>query len=378
MPANTTFDVIIVGAGQASVPLAQTLTEAGKHVALAERNEHLGGSCVNFGCTPTKAAVASAKLAFEARRASEFGLDLGQVKVDYGAVIARAKAIRDESRESNAKSVAKMEGVTRLTGYARLAGHDGEGFKLSLDSAEYTAQQVVLSTGTRSATPPIEGLENVEVVTAENWLELTELPHHLLIVGGSYIGLEMAQLYRRLGSEVTVVEAGETIAEREDPDVAKAMQALLEAEGISFRTGVKAKRVTREGSTFVLALDGGSEVRGSHLLIASGRQPNTDDLGLETVGVESDDTGFIKVNERLASSVPGVWVAGDIRGGPMFTHSAYDDFEVLESQLLGDGTETTERLVPYAMFIDSQLGRVGLSEQQAKEAGKNFRVATYE
>ena len=370
--------MIIIGAGQASVPLAQALTEAGRRVALAERSEHLGGSCVNFGCTPTKAVIASAKLAHEARRAGEFGLKLGAVEVDYAAVIERAKAIRDESRESNAESVAKMDGVTRLTGHAQLDGKDGKGFKVNVGDTAFRAKQVVLSTGTRSALPPIEGLEDVEVITAENWLELPELPEHLLIVGGSYIGLEMAQIYRRLGSKVTVVESGKTVAEREDPDVSEAMQALLEAEGIVFHLGQEAKRVTRAGGALVLELSDGSEARGTHLMMASGRQPNTDEIGLETVGVKTDDAGFIEVDERLGSSVPGIWVAGDIRGGPMFTHSAYDDFEVLTSQLLGDASGTTERLVPYAMFIDPQLGRVGLSEQQAKEAGKTFRVATYD
>lgn len=378
MPDGTEFDVIIIGAGQASVPLAQALTKAGKQVTIAERSEHLGGSCVNFGCTPTKAVIASAKLAYQARKASEFGIKLGAVEVDYQAVIERAKAIRNESRESNAKSISEMNGVTRLHGHARLDGREGDAFRVRVSDIPVLANQVVLSTGTRSALPPIEGLEAVGVITAENWLELTELPKHLLIVGGSYIGLEMAQVYRRLGSEVTVIEAGETVAEREDPDVAEAMQALLEAEGILFRIGVRAKRVTQGDGTLVLILDDGSEVRGSHLMIASGRQPNTDELGLETVGVKTDDAGFIEVDKRLASSVQGIWVAGDIRGGPMFTHSAYDDFETLASQLLGEGSRTKKRLVPYAMFIDPQLGRVGLSEEQAKEAGKNFRVATYD
>ena len=375
--SETVFDVVIIGAGQASVPLAQALTEAGKRVALAERR-HLGGSCVNFGCTPTKAVIASAKLAHQARRAAEYGVKVGQVEVDFPEVLARAKRILLESRESLQDGLDEMNGVQLFRGHARLEGNGGDTFNVRVDATLVRGRQVVLDTGTRTLFPPIEGLGDVEVIHAENWLEQTTLPKHLVIVGGSYIGLEMSQFYRRMGSEVTVVESGERIAEREDEDVSRAMQELLEAEGINFRLGTKAKRVARQGEGVVLALEDGSEVRASHLFLASGRKPNTDELGLDTVGVEVDDKGVVQTDERLRSSVPGIWVAGDIRGGPMFTHTAYDDFEVLASQLLGDGAKTTERIVPYAMFIDPQLGRVGLSEREAREAGKDVKVATYE
>lgn len=375
--SETVFDVVIIGAGQASVPLAQALTEAGKRVALAERR-HLGGSCVNFGCTPTKAVIASAKLAHQARRAAEYGVKVGQVEVDFPEVLARAKRILLESRESLQDGLDEMNGVQLFRGHARLEGNGGDTFNVRVDATLVRGRQVVLDTGTRTLFPPIEGLDEVEVIHAENWLEQTALPERLVIVGGSYIGLEMSQFYRRMGSEVTVVESGERIAEREDEDVSRAMQELLEAEGINFRLGTKAKRVARQGEGVVLSLEDGREVRASHLFLASGRKPNTDELGLDTVGVEVDDRGVVKTDERLCSSVQGIWVAGDIRGGPMFTHTAYDDFEVLASQLLGDGAKTTERIVPYAMFIDPQLGRVGLSEREAREAGKDIKVATYE
>lgn len=375
--SETVFNVVIIGAGQASIPLAQALTDAGKRVALAERR-HLGGSCVNFGCTPTKAVIASAKLAHQARRAAEYGVKVGRVEVDFPEVLARAKRILLESRESLQLGLDEMDGVQLFKGHARLEGRDGSTFKVRVGESLIRAEQVVLSTGTRTLFPPIEGLGDVEVIHAENWLEQTTLPKHLVIVGGSYIGLEMSQFYRRMGSEVTVVESGDTVAEREDEDISRAMQELLEGEGVTFRLGTRAKRVTREGEGIVLELEDGGEVRTSHLFLASGRKPNTDDLGLDTVGVAVDDKGVIQTDERLRSNVQGVWVAGDIRGGPMFTHTAYDDFEVLTSQLLGDGSRTTERLAPYAMFIDPQLGRVGLSEREAHEAGKDIKVATYE
>lgn len=371
------FDVVIIGAGQASIPLAQALTAAGKRVALAERR-HLGGSCVNFGCTPTKAVIASAKLAHQARRAAEYGVKVGRVEVDFPEVLARAKRILLESRESLQSGLNEMDGVQLFREHARLAGRDGSTFKVRVGQSLIGAEQVVLNTGTRTLLPPIEGLDEVEIIHAENWLEQTMLPEHLVIVGGSYIGLEMSQFYRRMGSEVTVVESGDTIAEREDEDVSNVMQELLEVEGINFRLGARAKRVARSGEGIVLELEGGGEVRASHLFLASGRQPNTDELGLETVGVEVDDKGVIQTDDRLCSSVRGIWVAGDIRGGPMFTHTAYDDFEVLASQLVGDGSKTTERLAPYAMFTDPQLGRVGLSEREAREEGKAIKVATYE
>lgn len=375
--SETVFDVVIIGAGQASVPLAAALVEAGKRVALAERR-HLGGSCVNFGCTPTKAVIASAKLAHQARRATEYGVHVGRVEVDFPGVLERAKRVLLESRESLQGSVDELEGVELFRAHARLEGRDGDLFKVRVGEALIRAEGVVLNTGTRTLVPPIEGIDDIQAICAENWLEQTTLPEHLVIIGGSYIGLEMSQFYRRMGSAVTVVESGDRIAAREDEDVSRAMQEVLEAEGVTFRLGTRAKRVSRAGEGIVLELEDGAEVRASHLFLASGRKPNTDDLGLETVGVEVDDKGIVRVDERLRSSVPGVWVAGDIRGGPMFTHTAYDDFEVLASQLLGDGSKMSDRLVPYAMFIDPQLGRVGLSEREAREAGKAVEVAHYE
>ncbi|ADI14581.1 mercuric reductase [Truepera radiovictrix] len=378
--ADVDFDVIIIGAGQASVPLARALAEAGREVALAER-KHLGGSCVNFGCTPTKAVISSAKVAHLARRAADYGVHVGAVEVDLEAVLARAESILQSSRQS-LRSTLDEAGVRLIEGSARLAGRHGEAFGVQVGGETLRAGAVVLNTGTRTAIPPIEGLEALveggRVLTAETWLAQRTVPKHLAVLGGSYIGLELGQFYRRMGSEVTIFETAERIAAREDEDVSRALQALLEGEGVRFHLGAQVERVSAQSEGLELHLEGGERVAASHLLIAAGRQPNTDALDLSSVGLEPDDGGFLEVDERLASKVAGIWVAGDIRGGPMFTHTAYDDFEVLASQLLGEGERTAERLVPYAMFTDPQLGRVGMSEREAREAGFEVRVATYD
>ena len=238
-----------------------------------------------------------------------------------------------------------------------------------------------MNTGTRSVLPDIEGLDDIDFVHAENWLEQTNLPEHLIILGGGYIGLELSQFYRRMGVQVTVVEAEGQVLSHEDKDVADKVQALLAQEDITFHLNAKATKVTKQDSGIALTVKKeGDEVTlsGSHLFVAVGRQPNTDELGLDRVGVEVDDNGVVQVDKRLATSVEGVWVAGDIRGGPMFTHTAYDDYRVLESQLLGDGTHTTNRVIPYGVFTDPQLGRVGMTEKQAKEKHENVKTATYE
>jgi len=282
-------DVIIIGAGQASTPLAGVLAKAGQKVAVAER-KHLGGSCVNFGCTPTKAVLASAKLAHGARRAGEYGLRVGNVEVDFRAVLERAKGIVQESRKSLQETF-EGDNPTLLRGHARLTGRGGEeGFKVQVGNTSVTAKQVVLDTGTRSLMPPIEGLEDVEVIHAGNWLDKPDLPEHLVIVGGSYIGLEMGQFYRRMGSRVTIIESDAQIASREDEDVGRAMQSFLEAEGVEFRLGTKATGVEKRDAGLVVTLEGGETVKATHLFIASGRQPNTDDLGLDTVGAASSPT----------------------------------------------------------------------------------------
>jgi pyruvate/2-oxoglutarate dehydrogenase complex dihydrolipoamide dehydrogenase (E3) component len=389
------YDMLIIGAGQAGVPLASALAEKGWRVAVAER-KHLGGSCVNFGCTPTKAVLASAKLAYQAKRATEYGLSIPTVKVDYAVVLERARRIAAESREGLQTTFS--EGNPQLfEGHARFLEKTEGGFKLQVNDKTVIAKQVVINTGTRSAVPKIEGLDDVPFMHAGNWLEETTLPEHIVILGAGYIALEMSQFYSRMGSRVTVIGDSSQIIEREDEDIATVLQTLLQKEKITFylntnltsahkkegkivltfnRVGASGKGVTQ--STFASNSQEAQTLGASHLFIATGRKPNTDDLGLVTVGVKVDDKGIIQTDERLATNVPGVWVAGDVRGGGMFTHSSYDDYRILESQLVGDKSRTTKRIIPYAIFTDPNLARVGLSEKEAKQEGKNIQTLCYE
>jgi pyruvate/2-oxoglutarate dehydrogenase complex dihydrolipoamide dehydrogenase (E3) component len=376
---NATYDVLIVGGGQAGIPLAYKLAGEGMSVALAER-KYLGGSCVNFGCTPTKAVIASAKVAHQARRASEYGLEIPEVRVDFPAVLERARGMAELKRSGLEKGLEGSENPLLIQGHARFEGRDGEGFRLRVGELTVTARQVVLDTGTRTLIPPIDGIESVDFLESGNWLEKTELPEHVALVGGSYIGLEMAQFYRRMGSRVTVVVGNnDQVAAREDEEVSDALREILEEEGVEFVFCERAEKVASDGEGFVLTLDGGdpAEVRASHLFLATGRKPNTDDLGLENVGLETSE-GIVEVDERLATAVEGIWAAGDIRGGPMFTHTAYDDHRILLSQIAGDGSRTTERVVPYAVFTDPDLGRAGMTEREAREAGYEVEVMTFD
>jgi pyruvate/2-oxoglutarate dehydrogenase complex dihydrolipoamide dehydrogenase (E3) component len=376
-PAN--FDVFIIGGGQAGPPLAGKLAEADVRVGLAER-KHLGGSCVNFGCTPTKAAIASARVAHLARRGAEYGLRIPTVEVDFAAVIERARKIAMASRSGLDRRMEGSENPKLFRDHARLDGKEGEAFRIRIGNNVITARQVVLDTGTRSAIPPIPGLSAIKYIHAGNWLDLTTLPKHLAIIGAGAIGLEMAQFYRRMGSQVTVIEFSDHIAGHEDPDVAQAMQALLEAEGVEFRlkTAVAGIEANRDGAALQFGQDGASTLQASHVFVATGRKPNTDDLGLETVGVTTTKQGIVEVDERLATKVKGIWAAGDIRGGPQFTHTAWDDYRVLMSQLRGDGSHTTKRVVPYAIFTDPELGRVGMTEAEARRAGHSIKIGRFD
>ncbi|HWG85005.1 MAG TPA: FAD-dependent oxidoreductase [Deinococcales bacterium] len=372
------YDFVVIGGGQAGVPLAHALHAAGRRVALVER-KHLGGSCVNFGCTPTKAAIASARVAHLARRAGEFGVGVGPVEVDFPAVLRRARSIAAESREGLEGGFGG-DGPELVRGQARLAGREAGCYRVAVGERGLLAREVVINTGTRSLVPTIEGLASVGFLHAGNWLDHEELPRDLLMVGGGYVGLEMAQFYRRMGSRVTLVEGGEHVAAHEDPEVSGALQAVLEGEGVEVLIGSRVKRlVPRDGGlTAFIEGERGDERTFSHVFVATGRQPNADDLGLETVGVRVSDGGTIEHDERLATSAPGVWVAGDVRGGPMFTHTSWDDYRILQSQLLGDGSRTTERVVPYGVFTDPELGRVGMTEAEAREAGLPVRVARFD
>lgn len=373
-------DLCIIGAGQAGPPLAQAAARAGWRVALVER-KRLGGSCVNFGCTPTKAVIASARVAHLARRAREFGLRVPTVEVDFRAVLERAKGIVAESVAGLERRFQDIDNPKLMRGHARLAGRDGEHFRVDIDGRIVTAAQVVLDTGTRTLVPAIDGLSDIGFIDADHWLAHEELPRHLLIVGGGYVGLEMAQFYRRMGARVTIAHAEAQIAEHEDRDVAGALQHLLEHEDIAFLLNQRANRFvkTAGGVRTTLESDGAEyDVEASHVFLAVGRKPNTDDLGLDSVGVKVSDKGMVQVDNRLATSVPGIWAAGDIRGGAMFTHTAWDDYRVLSSQLFGDRARTTDRVTPYAIFTDPELGRVGRTERAARDSGCNVRIGRFQ
>lgn len=381
MTENETYDVLIIGGGQAGIPLAHGLAEKGKRVALAER-KHLGGSCVNFGCTPTKAVIASARVAHLARRAYEFGLKIPKVQADFPAVLARARAIVMQSRIALREGLADGGNPTLFRGHARFEGREGKLFRLKVGEKTVAAKQVVLDTGTRSAIPPIEGLDEIDFLEAGNWLDKPALPGHLAVIGGSYTGLEMAQFYRRMGSRVTVVEGGPRITAREDEEVAEALQRFLESEEIAFRLNARVTKVEKKKKgALTLTLKERNRffrLEASHLFIATGRKPNTDDLGLEKVGVNVGKDGIVKTDKRLSTNVKGIWAAGDIRGGPMFTHTAWDDYRVLLSQIAGDRARTTDRVVPYAIYTDPQLGRAGMTETEARKKHRKIKIGRFE
>jgi len=370
------YDVLIIGAGQAGIPLAYSLAGAGRSVALAER-KHLGGSCVNFGCTPTKAAIASGGVVAQARRAAEFGVNVPEVGADFPAVLRRARGIVEKKTNGILKGLQDTDNPELIWGHARVEGRESGGFRVSVGDRSVLARELVLDTGTRTAVPPVEGLSGVDFIHSGNWLGHEELPEHLAIIGAGYIGLEMAQFYRRMGSRVTVI-GGSGVAANEDEDVSDALRKILEEEGVEFRIGVRAERAESSGGGVRLSLSGGETLEATDVFVAAGRRPNTDDLGLENAGLEPSRGGTIEVDERLGTAVEGIWAAGDIRGGPMFTHTAYDDFRVIRSQMTGDGSHTTDRVVPYAVFTDPELGRAGMTERQAREAGYDYEVKSFD
>ncbi len=377
--AEETYDLIVIGAGQGGDPLARSFAKAGKTVALVERLE-VGGTCVNRGCTPTKTMAASARVAYLARRAADYGVGTGPVTVDMAKIRERKRDIVKDFREGTEKKIADTEGWTLIYGDATFTGPksvevapNGGGGTRTL-----TAALVVINTGARATIPKIEGLDSVEFLDSTSIMEVDAVPEHLIVLGGSYIALEFGQMFRRFGSQVTILEKSAQLLGHEDPDVAEEMQKILTEDGLDIHTGVNAVRVEKSaGGGVAVTLEDGKTVTGSHLLVAVGRTPNSDGLGLDAAGVEMDDKGLITVSDTLETSQPGVYVIGDIKGGPQFTHISYDDFRILEANLLKDGHRaTTDRQVPYTVFTDPQLGRVGMTETEAKKAGKSIKVAT--
>jgi pyruvate/2-oxoglutarate dehydrogenase complex dihydrolipoamide dehydrogenase (E3) component len=369
------FDAIVIGSGQAGNPLAHNLADRGWKVALIER-EHLGGSCINYGCTPTKTMIASAQIAYDALRAHEFGVHVRDVRVDMPQVVARKNRIVGEWREGQERQVAKRPTLTLFRGSASFTGPR----TVIVAGETLVAPRIFINTGTRARVPPTEGIERVPYLTNRTIIDLTEIPDHLLILGGSYIGLEFGQMFRRLGSSVTIVEHGNQIMQREDEDIATCLREALEAEGIVFKLSTRATSVEQDTRGHLcLNLDseqGREQVRGTHLLVASGREPNTDELNLEATGVETE-RGWIKVNDYLETTVEGVYALGDVKGGPAFTHISYNDFQIVYHNLFHDHKRSTaSRIVPYALYTDPELGRVGLTEREAREQGYHVRVGS--
>ena len=368
------FDAIIVGAGQAGPALAGRLTDAGQKVALIERAQ-VGGTCVNTGCTPTKALVASAYAAFLARRSADYGIGTGTVRVDFPKVMARAQAIAARSRGNNEAWLARMPGLELIRGHAHFTAPD----TIAVGDDHLTAPKIFLNVGGRPAHPPLPGIDEVKTLTNADMLKLDVLPEHLVVVGGSYIGLEFAQIFRRLGSQVTVVEMQPRLIAREDEDISQAIREMLEAEGIEMRTSATCIGFAPDGegvSVRVTCAEGAPRVPGSHVLLAIGRRPNTDDLGLDAAGVATDERGYIQVDDRLATNVPGIWALGDCNGRGAFTHTAWNDYEIVAANLLdGDDRKLSQRLPGYALFTDPPLGRVGMTEAQAKATGRPLLVS---
>jgi pyruvate/2-oxoglutarate dehydrogenase complex dihydrolipoamide dehydrogenase (E3) component len=374
------YDAVVIGAGQGGIPLSQTLAGSGRRTALIER-EHVGGTCINEGCTPTKTMVASAKTAYVDRRSAEYGVRNGPVYVDMREVRGRKRAMVDSFRNSGQRRIEATDGLDLIFGEASFTGprtlavHTNGGEEFELD-----ADKVFINAGARPANPPIEGLDSVAALNSTSVMELEQVPEHLLVLGGSYVGLEFAQMFRRFGSEVTVVQRSGQLMGREDPDVAEAVAEILREDGIEVLLGTPTRRVAQEETGKILLTTDTSEgertLSGSHLLVAAGRPPNTGTLNLDAAGIETDQRGFIETNERLETSAEGVYALGDVKGGPAFTHISYDDFRIIRTNLLEGGSATiTNRQVPYTMFIDPQLGRIGLTEQEARDQGLDVLVA---
>lgn len=373
------YDAVVVGSGQAGTPLCRALAEADMRTALVER-EHVGGTCVNEGCTPTKTMVASARVAYLARRGANYGVQTGPITIELKRVLERKREIVKSFREGSQIRIEKTPNLDLIFGNASFSGpktlmvHGKDGSERSL-----SAERIFINAGTRTAIPKLEGLDEVPFLDNASIMELETAPEHLLILGGGYIGLEFGQMFRRFGSRVTIVQSAKQLLVREDTDVAEEVAKILREDGIEVLLSTQSERVSSVNERIRLDVSADSQTRtieGSHLLVAIGRTPNSDTLNLATAGIEADAKGFIKTNNRLETNVAGVYALGDIKGGPAFTHISYDDFRIMRANVIENKNVTIEgRLVPYTCFIDPQLGHVGWSEEDARRQGRKVRVA---
>lgn len=367
-----TFDAIFIGAGQAGPFLAARMAEKGMKVALIER-KFLGGTCVNAGCMPTKTLVASARAAHVARRGADYGVRIqGEIGIDMKTVRGRAETVIMNARDGLSGWFADMKTMTVIYGHARFTGPK----EVAVNGETLTAPKIFLNVGARPVIPDMPGLADIDYLTSTGIVHLDSLPEHLAIIGGSYIGLEFAQMYRRFGSEVTVIERGPKLASREDEDISDAIADILRSEGIKVHTDVRDISFARsdDGATVTI---GSEAIEASHVLVATGRAPNTDDLGLDAAGVATDKHGYIAVDDRLATNVEGIWALGDCNGHGAFTHTSYNDFEIAAANLLDGGDrKLSSRILAYALYIDPPLGRVGMTEKQARATGRKILVST--
>ena len=367
------FDAIAIGTGQAAPALCARLDKEGLKTALIER-KLLGGTCVNVGCIPTKTLVASARAAQMARRGSDYGFSAGEVRVDMARVKARKDGVVDHSRGGLEKWIGSMKNVELIRGQAKFVSAR----KIQVQGRELEADRIFINVGGRALVPDIPGLKDVPYLTNSTIMELGETPEHLLIVGGSYIGLEFAHAYRRFGAQVTVIEKAPKLLAREDDDVAAGIRAILERDGVAIRTGAECMEVRKKGGRIAVGMackDGAPIAEGSHLLVAVGRTPNTDDLGLQAAGIEADERGYIKVDDQCRTTAQGVWALGDCNGKGAFTHTSYNDYEIVTANLFdGDARRISDRIPCYALFIDPPLGRAGMTEAEARKSGRKVLV----
>ena len=369
------YDAIIIGTGQSGSALARRLVTAGRKVAIVER-KLFGGTCVNTGCTPTKTLAASAYVAHVAGRAADYGVRIdGAVNVDMKAVKARKDAVVAVFRNGVEHSLKTLQGCTVYHGHGRFVAPN----KVAVNNSELTANQIFINVGARAAIPPIPGLDQVPYLTNSSMMDIDFLPSHLVILGGSYVGLEFAQVYRRFGSKVTVIEFGQRLISREDEDVSQAVAGFLKEEGIDVRVNSKIVGVQKQGNSIAakVELTGTiSQIAGTHLLVATGRRPNTDDLGLDKAGIGTDARGYIEVDDQLRTNISGIWAMGDCNGRGAFTHTSWNDFEIVAANLLdNDPRRVSDRITAYALFTDPPLGRAGMTEAEVRKTGKSALIS---
>jgi pyruvate/2-oxoglutarate dehydrogenase complex dihydrolipoamide dehydrogenase (E3) component len=367
------FDTIVIGTGQGGVPFATRSAAAGRRTLIIERDVP-GGTCVNRGCTPTKTMVASARAAHVARTAARLGVTVRDLAVDLSAIIDRKEKVVKQWRDGVEKRLSGNDQLVLRHGSARFTAPD----RIEVDGHVYSGDIVVINTGARPAIPPINGLADVPFLDSTSIMEVRELPAHLVIAGGGYIGCEFGQMFRRFGAAVSIIDRHDHLLAREDEDVSDAIEGVFRDEGIALHLGTDVREVSREGDDVVVTLADGSRLSGSHLLVAVGRTPNTDDLDCDAAGIDTDARGFIRINDSYATTADGIYAIGDVTGGPQFTHSSWDDHRILWD-ILFEGRadrDRSDRTIPYAVFTDPQVARVGLSEREAKQAGIEYELGS--